>query len=508
MRKLIFLLIVLIVAGCLPAQPAPPSPTPPIPATPAPISAPPTTEERDPSSTPAAAQPPPTPLPAASDGLGDPYYPRLGNGGYDAQHYTLDLSADMPSGAISATLVLTARATADLPAFNLDFQGLTVRAVLVDGQSAVYRRTDHELTIVPAASIRSGATFTTTVRYDGVPQLVQDRAIPIPLGWTRYDSGVYIVSEPSGASAWYPVNDHPRDKATYTFRVTVAKPYVVAANGQLQQMRDNGDTRTYVWKAADPLASYLVTVNIAEFVEEVGQGPGGLPIRNFYPPAVAANARRVFAPTAEMIDYFDDLFGPFPFEAYGVVVADRDLGYALETQTLSLFGRDLASADPADVQTVVAHELAHQWFGDSVSPANWQDIWLNEGFASYAEWLWIEHGAGTQTRDAIIREAYRDLAARAPPPPGAPPRDDLFNGGVYRRGGLTLHALRLRVGDETFFKILRAYADRYRYGAARTADFIAVAEEVGGQELDSLFDGWLYAEQLPELPELGLKPEK
>jgi aminopeptidase N len=506
MRKFAILFLALIVAGCLPTPPPAPTPTPPIPATPAPIGAPPTTEERDPSPTPGAAQPLPTSLPAASDGLGDPYYPQLGNGGYDAQHYTLDLVADMTSGAISGTVTLAARATADLPAFNLDFQGLTVRAVAVDDQPATFRRTDHELTIAPAAPIRNGATFTTTVRYEGIPTTVRDQAIPIQLGWTRYDGGVYVVSEPSGAASWYPVNDHPRDKATYTFRITVAKPYVVAANGLLAQTHDNGDTRTYVWEAADPLASYLATVNIAEFVEDTGQGPGGLPIRNYFPPAVAANARRVFAPTAEMIDYFDDLFGPFPFEAYGVVVADRSLGYALETQTLSLFGRDLAAADPASVQTVVAHELAHQWFGDSVSPANWQDIWLNEGFASYAEWLWIERVAGAQERDRIIVETYHQLDARAPPPPGTPPRSDLFNDGVYRRGGMTLHALRLRVGDEGFFNILRAYAERYRYGSASTADFIAVAEETGGQELDSLFDGWLYAKQMPEMPELGLRP--
>jgi aminopeptidase N len=504
-RKLTLLLLALTAASCMPAPSAAPTPAPT--STPRP---PPTTGERDLSPTPAAAQlqpsPSPSSLPTASDGLGDPFYPQLGNGGYDAQHYTLDLSADMRSGAISGTVALVARATAELPAFNLDFQGLTVRAVAVDGQPAAYRRADHELTIAPAAPLRGGETFTTTVRYDGVPQAVLDQAIPIRLGWTHYDGGVYVVSEPSGAAAWYPVNDHPRDKATYTFHVTVAKPYVVAANGLLKETLDNGATRTYVWETAHPLASYLVAVNITEFVEETGQGPNGLPIRNFFPPAIAAKARQVFAPTAEMIDYFDDLFGPFPFEAYGVAVADRNLGYALETQTLSLFGRDIASADPASVQTIVAHELAHQWFGDSVSLESWQDVWLNEGFASYAEWLWIEHVGGASARDEVIRSAYHDLAANKPPPPGKPPAHDLFNDGVYRRGGLTLHALRLRVGDDAFFKILWAYADRYRYGNASTANFIAVAEEVSGQALGPLFDSWLYAKQLPEMPELGLKP--
>jgi aminopeptidase N len=447
-----------------------------------------------------------SPLPSASDGLGDPYYPQLGNGGYDALHYTLDLLVDMQSGAISGTATLAARATTDLGAFNLDFQGFDIRSIVVGDQPAAYRRTAHELTVAPAVPIRNGEAFTATLRYDGVPQTTISDAIPIPLGWNRYKNGVYVVSEPAGAAAWYPANDHPRDKATYTFRITVPKPYVVAANGQLRDTIDNGDTRTYVWEAADPLASYLATVNIGRFVEQTGQGPNGLPIRNYFPPDVAANARAVFAPTATMIDYFDDLFGPYPFEAYGVVVPDQELGYALETQTLSLFGRDLAGASPEQAASTVAHELAHQWFGDSVSVANWQDIWLNEGFAAYAEWLWQEHVNGPQARDAGIRRTY--TVVEGAPPPGRPPRDDLFNGGVYGRGALTLHALRLRVGDDTFFRTLRTYAERYRYGNASTADFIAVAEEVSQQDLGAFFDGWLYEQQMPEIPELGLRPSR
>ncbi len=237
---------------------------------------------------------------------------RSGNGGYDVLHYTLDLAVDMQSGAISGTAQLAMRAISDLRAFNLDFRGFDIQSITVADQPATYRRTAHELTIAPAMPIRHVATFTTTIAYAGVPQTTIPEAIPIPIGWNRYADGVYVVSEPSGAAAWYPVNDHPRDKATYTFRITVAKPYVVAANGLLRDTIDNGDTRTYVWEASDLLASYLATVSIGRFVEQTEQGPNGLPIRNFFPPSVAENAREVFAPTATMIDYFDDLFGPYP----------------------------------------------------------------------------------------------------------------------------------------------------------------------------------------------------
>jgi aminopeptidase N len=502
MRKIVILaLLALLAPGCTPVSISTPTALPTI----VPATAQPTAAERDPTPTSVTTHAASSPLPATEDGIGDPYYPQLGNGGYDALHYMLDLSADMRSSAISGTVTLAARATQQLRAFNLDFQGFTIRAIVVDGRPATYSRTAHELTIAPAALLHSGETFTTTVAYSGVPQTTISAAVPIALGWKRYQDGVYVVSEPAGAAAWYPVNDHPRDKATYTIRITVPKPYVVAANGLLKDTHDNGPTKTYLWETIHPMASYLVTVNIAQFVTQAEQGPDGLPIRNYFPPDLAENAEKVFGPTKDMIAYFERIFGPYPFEAYGVVVADQDLGYALETQTLSLFGRDSASAEPAKVQSEVAHELSHQWFGDSVSVANWQDIWLNEGFATYAEWLWREHSDGPRARDDVVRRTYRFLAENPAPPPGKPPLDNLFNSGVYGRGALTLHALRLRVGDDTFFSILRTYTERFRYGNASTADFIAVAEEVSKLKLGDLFDAWLYAEKLPDMPELGLK---
>ncbi len=487
-----------------------------------------------------------TPRPGA-DGLGDPYNPRLGNGGYDAQHYTLDLWVDVASNTISGTVTMDAVATQDLSAFNLDFVGLDVGQVLVNGVPAKYEREPapqqtvtmtirprqpessfqppptlsekgRELTVFPSEPLRSGEVFSAAVSYSGSPQPFRSKAVPFPMGWTHYEDSIFVASEPDAAASWYPVNDHPLDKATYTFEITVPEPYVVAANGLLQEVIDNGETNTYVWEASDPLASYLVTVNVADYVIQSEEGPDGLPIRNFFPPELAKHAAYDFGRTAEMIELFSELFGPYPFEAYGVALIG-DVPFALETQTLSVFGSGVVSGQRL-AEEVVAHELAHQWFGDSVSPARWGDIWLNEGFAGYAQLLWLEHAEGRGAFEERIRDLYdtvsgriwqdmpresvREKLSELFPPPGAPPADDLFNAGVYDRGALTLHALRSRAGDEVFFDILRTYHDRYRYGTATTADFIAVAEKVSGQDLGAFFEGWLYEQAVPDIPEMGL----
>jgi hypothetical protein len=475
--------------------------------------------------------PVPTPTPVVGEpgsaGIGDSYYEDLGNGGYDAWHYTLDLTVDMESGVLTGTTTMAAQATQDLGAFDLDFQGFEISSVAVNGLPVGYERSDHELILTLGDPLADGSPFTTSVTYSGVPEPVDACTdLSIPVGWTYdEDVGVYVISEPNGAAAWYPVNDHPRDKASYTFRVTVPEPYVVAANGLLQETVDHGDTATYVWEASDPTASYLTTVAIGDYVVQAEEGPGGLPIRHYFPADWDTDKVLSFVRTAEMIEYFSTVFGPYPFETYGVVVVDTDLYLALEAQTLSVFGGALVAAVPTD-ETTAAHELAHQWFGDSVSLYDWHDIWLNEGFATYAEWLWAEHTTGPEVRDNLIRERYRHLAGQdlppvvsstlsdeefdewleeAYPPPGNPPEDDLFNGSVYGRGGLTLHALRLHLDDdEAFFKVLRTYAERYQYSTATTADFIAVAEGVSGEALDGLFDAWLYDEEMPDMPELGL----
>lgn len=439
-------------------------------------------------------------------GVGDPYFPALGNGGYDVANYDLALDVDPVAASLAGVATIGATATQPLGAFHLDLVGLEVSSVTVDGAPATTTRTGGELRVQPAAPIAAGQSFVTVVTYAGVPAPLASGVNILPeVGWFDLpgDAGSYVLSEPSGAATWYPVNDHPSDKATYFFRITVPSGYEVAANGVLTEQTGNGTTTTWLWSVNQPMASYLATVVVGQltFEPEVA-GPGGVIIRNVYADAVAADVGDAFARQPAMIDFFDDLFGPYPFDAYGAVVVDADLAVALETQTLSIFGRDfvVGGGGPA-ADAIIAHELAHQWFGDAVSPASWQEIWLNEGFATYAQWLWLDH-AGVVPLAALVADAHAVLTeTRAGDlPPGDPGPADLFHPTVYERGALALHALRLAVGDDHFFAILRQWVVDHSGGAATTEQFLAVAESVSGIQLDDLVSTWVRAAVLPSAP--------
>jgi aminopeptidase N len=441
--------------------------------------------------------------PPGPESIGDPYYPGLGNSGYDVEHYTIVLDVDVETNTIAALTTIEAEARADLDTFNLDFQGIPIAELLVDGAEAVYTIVDErELVITPPDDIADGEDFTVTVSYVGEPDPVYPEAIPILNGWINHGDGIYVMGETQGAETWYPVNNHPLDKATYRLEVTVEDEYVVLANGLLIDTIDNEDgTLTYIWETEYPVASYLVTIGIGDFVVQTQEGPDGLLIRNYFPPEVAEEAAYDFGRTPEMIEYFDDLFGPYPFEAYGVYVVDDSIGYALETQTISLFGRNAVSGTRR-IESVAAHELAHQWYGNSVSPATWEDIWLNEGFATYAQALWEEHLDGEDGLVDYMDNLYRALEQGSEDILiGSPPTDNLFDRAVYIRGAWTLHALRLTVGDEAFFDILRTYSQRFAYGNASTEDFVALAEELSGQDLGDFFDAWLFQTELPQKPQ-------
>ena len=435
---------------------------------------------------------------AGAHGVGDPYFPDAGNGGYDVDHYVLAFTWDPTRQHLQGTTTIRAVATEALASFSLDLIGLDVTAVEVDDNLARWERTDdHELVVTPARTLRAEATFTTVVRYDGRPEPTAGPA-PLEPGWITDGREVYVASEPNGAATFFPSNDHPTDKATYEIRVTVPDDLDVAANGLLRETisDDSVGTETWVFDARDPMATYLVQVVVGNLRFEELAGPAGLPIRNVYDADAGDGVRAAFEPQGEMIDFFDDLFGPFPFATYGAVVVDEDLGFALETQTLSLFGSDVV-AEP-----FVAHELAHQWFGDQVSLGSWRDIWLNEGFATYAQWLWSEH-RGDGTVDAIALASARTPGLDVPPAdPGA---DRLFRTTVYVRGALTLHVLRHELGDDAFFELLRTWVDRYGGASATSADFEALAAQVARRDLRELFDAWLRAPGLPTLADWLLR---
>ncbi|HSS95975.1 MAG TPA: M1 family metallopeptidase [Terriglobales bacterium] len=437
------------------------------------------------------------------EGIGDPYFPEFGNEGYDVQHYQIDLAVDMERQEIEGETTIEAVAKRDLSGIDLEFAGLEIDSLTVDGEAASYERNGIELVITFTTGKAAEQPFNAKIQYHGTPGEGEDfsNEPEYSVGWGWYDEGdgAYVAAEPVGSSSWYPNNEHPLDKATYGYRITVAKPYVVAANGLLTETIDNGNTTTYVWDSQFPMASYLSTVGIAKFDIETDTGPNGLPIRNYFEEDIPNSTRHDFDRIAEIIDFYDSIYGPYPFEAAGVVVHDLDFGFSLETQTMIVFGSGFTD------EYVVAHELAHQWFGDNVGPKCWQDIWLNEGFATYSEALWTEHSQGAQAFDDEIRYYYQDMASSDHyPPPGDPGAENLFAGSVYERGALTLHALRLKVGDTKFFEIMRTYYVRFAGSNADTNDFISVAEEVSGQQLDDFFDAWLYQDHMPDIPEMDL----
>ncbi len=484
-------------------------------------------ENAQPSRTVPAPTAPPATGPHGADSAGDDYVPGDGNGGYDVQHYKLDLDI-RPGGSpeLTATADITAKATQRLSRFNLDLAGLTVSEVKVDGAPARYEHEGAELIISPAQPLAKGASFSVTVRYSGTPQPVSKPPLGV-YGWVRTSDGVFVACQPSGAHTWFPANDHPSDKATFEFRVKVPEGLTAIANGEPDgglpglQRGPGGNRRTdgsllpgdgagagvqpvllrrrqaaapVTWRVKEPMAPYLATVTVGRFDVRTGKTAGGIPVITAVDPTVRTTDLEDFhAKNAEITHEFTKLFGPYPFSSTGGLVDNADVGFALETQTRPVYGSFGAS------EGIVAHELAHMWFGDSVSVTRWKDIWLNEGFATYAEWLWAEkaHGVDPQQEfDALYQQADREELWGIPT--GDPGRENMFSSdAVYNRGAMTLHALRKKVGDETFFKILKTWTAEYRHSNATTEQFIEVAERVSGQQLDSFFQAWLYGRTRP-----------
>ncbi|WP_326846113.1 M1 family metallopeptidase [Streptomyces kaniharaensis] len=449
-----------------------------------------------------------TPEATASDGLGDPVFPSLGNSGYDALAYDLAFTYRPDSRTVYATTVITARPSRALASLELDALGLDVHTVRVNGRPAAFTTHDEKLTVTPDRPLRRGITAQVTVAYTADP-----RARLPHTGWVPTSNGFAVAGQPGSAHTVFPCNDHPSDKARFTISVTAPDGLLGVANGELTATEPLGDGRTTRrYESREPMATELVQVSVGDYTVRERPGPHGLPLRDVVPTARAADLEPALALTADQLAWAEQHLGRFPFEAYGILPADTDdpdaFGFTgLETQTLTLYKPNFLRQPEPAIGSHMMHELVHSWFGDSVSPATWADLWLNEGHADFYGLMYrYERGwpdaFGYTTLVDRMRYVYGlgDQWRHTVGPVAAPTAANLFDSQRYTGGALVLFALRERVGAGTFDAIERTFLRQHRYGNATTADYIRTASEVSGQDLTGFLSDWLYGLRTPPMP--------
>ncbi|GGT09545.1 M1 family metallopeptidase [Streptomyces chromofuscus] len=440
-------------------------------------------------------------------GVGDRLFPHLGNPGYDVSAYDLSFtyagSNDKPLQAVTTIEALT---TAPLSRVNLDFARGRVTSVEVDGEPASFAAADEDLVVTPDEPLSQGQSTRITVRHTSDPLPGEGREG----GWVRTGDGLAMANQADAAHLVFPCNDHPSDKARFTIRVTAPEGYTAVANGLPADVRRVGTATSWTYRTQHPMATELAQVSIGRSTVVHGTGPHALPLRDVVPTRDRATLAPWLAKTPDHIAWMEGKVGPYPFETYGVLVADAATGFELETQTLSLFEKNLFTDSTFPewyVDSIMVHELAHQWFGDSVSPRTWSDLWLNEGHATWYEALYAQE-RGHRSLEARMRAAYAasDRWRAAGGPPAAPkvPESDsrlgIFRPVVYDGAALVLYALRQEIGRAAFDGLERAWVSRHRDGTATTADFVSLASRMSGRDVSGFLHGWLYGEKTPPMP--------
>jgi aminopeptidase N len=428
----------------------------------------------------------------------DPYLPHNGNFGYRVSRYELDLEYKVAINRLAGSATITAVTLAALRSFTLDLSGpLSVSKVTVNGRRPAHFGTaNNKLHIALAAALPAGAALSIHIRYGGLPRPI--RSMWGEVGFEELSNGVLVAGQPNGAASWFPCDDHPSSKASYRIQISTDSPYRAIANGELVTRRVRAGQTTWTYEQAEPMSTYLATLQIGMYTaHRLPKAP--VPMQAVLPERLRRNFDHDFARQPQMMKLFVELFGPYPLSSgYTVVVTDDDLEIPLEAQGISIFGANHCDGQRSH-ERLIAHELAHQWFGNSVTARRWRDIWLHEGFACYAEWLWSQHADGPSA-DELARRYYGKLADSPQDlllaDPG--PRD-MFDDRVYKRGAITLHVLRGRIGDDSFFTLLRDWTARYRHSTAVTDDFTGLAANYTEVSLRPLWDAWLYSTELPAL---------
>jgi len=443
-----------------------------------------------------------------SRGLGDSFLPKAGNGGYDVSHYDVRLRYEPKDNRFTegTRAIITADVTQPdgLDRFDLDYRGPRITALEVADEgtpvASSFDRDGQELIVSTEDVIATGNEMTVTVRYRGRPHATTDPDGSHD-GWIRTDDGAAVVGEPQGTPTWMPANDHPTDKATFEISVRVPKGHKAVSNGVLNSIGGSsgpgGETRTYRWAEDDPMATYLATATVGRF-DVTQEDPPGAPSSSYIAVDKSLGFDGAIDQTADVLDYFDDWIGPYPFDQIGGIVDDApQVGFALETQT-----RPFYPTPPSE--SLIAHENAHQWFGDQISLADWSQIWLNEGFATWAQWFWAE-GQGGLTVSARVDDLCETPPGNGgfwnPPPAAVPGPEQLFDDTIYVRGGMALQRLRELMGDTDFFALMQAWTAQDPEGAYDTAGFITMAKAhtaIADGQVDALFDDWVFESGKPD----------
>ncbi|MFD9221007.1 M1 family metallopeptidase [Streptomyces sp. NPDC060064] len=449
----------------------------------------------------AAALPPPAPL-----GIGDPLFPQLGNPGYDVLAYDIAFTyGGSNAEPLDAVTKIDALATRRLDRINLDFTHGTVSAVEVNGESAEFASAGEDLVVTPPDAVEEGSPLRITVTHTSDPRGPADAG-----GWVRTADGLAMANQADAAHRVFPSNDHPADKAYFTFRITAPSELTAVANGERTAKVRTGSTTTWAYRTVHPMATELAQVSIGRSTVVRRQGPHALPVRDVVPTADRTRLEPWLKKTPEHLKWMERQVGRYPFESYGVLIAEANTGYELETQTLSLFERSVFTQGTFPewyVDSIMVHELAHQWFGNSVSPRTWSDLWLNEGHATWYEALYADEKA-QRSLDLRMREAYRQSdrwradggppAAPKPPAPGE--KISIFRPVVYGGSALVLYALQQTIGKDAFGQLERAWVSGHRDRTATTADFAALASGIAGRDLSAFFREWLYGKRTPPMP--------
>ncbi len=456
---------------------------------------------------PAPGAPPPAAAsadPVDADGIGDAYFPRSGDSGYNVASYDIQFRYEPGTDRLHGQATIVARATEDLSRFELDLR-LPASAVTVNARPAKIHQDRDKVQVTPVVAVRAGASMAVRVDYAGVPSAVPDRDCG-PSPWLHTASGAVAVGEPDIAPWWYPCNDHPLDKATFTITAVVPAGLQMISNGALLGGPEPAEPgwQRWRWQHSEPMATYLAFVAIGHYEilrRDTPFGPYLAAYDRTLAPQVAAAARASVEQTPQIIAFLSGILGPYPFPQLGGVVPDTPtLRGSLEAQTRPVYASEQFTS--GERVTSVVHELAHQWFGDSVSVQHWRDIWLNEGFATYAQWLYNEHIGGYRTQQAAARSYARHFADEEfwEIPPGDPGANQMFKPAVYDRGAMALHALRVAVGDTAFFTVLRTWTTQRRGGNGSVADFLALIRRVSGKNVDNIAQTWLFTPTRPPSP--------